>query len=81
MAVLSDTERGLANSEWMTTNLQTCAITKVQLRAAIDAADQWREDNAASFNNALPAAARNNLTAKQKALLLVMVIQRHYGVL
>jgi hypothetical protein len=56
------------------------ALTKPQLRAAVDAADAWVDDNAASYNSALPAAARNNLTAKQKAQLLMHVMRRRYEV-
>lgn len=54
--------------------------TKPQVAAAIAAADQWCEDNQASFVAALPAggfkAASN---AQQKALLLCYVIMRRVG--
>lgn len=56
-------------------------LTKAQIRAAIDAADQWSDDNAASFNTALPAAYRTAATAKQKAILQAIVSLRRYGVL
>lgn len=56
------------------------SITKSDIKAAIDAADQWAEDNDVSYNTALPAAARNNLNSKQKARLLMEVIKRRYEV-
>lgn len=59
---------------------ESCSLTKPQLRAAIDAADDWADTNAAAYNNALPAAARTNLTAKQKAYLLALVIMRRWEV-
>ena len=37
--------------------------------------------NAAAMNAALPAAARTGLTTKQKAKLLVFVVQTRYGVI
>lgn len=48
-------------------------LTKPQLDAAIAAIDDWIEANAVSFNQSLPVAARNNLTARQKAQLLSRV--------
>ncbi|MGH2620634.1 MAG: hypothetical protein ACRDHG_08710 [Anaerolineales bacterium] len=78
MAVMGETDRVATWSKWMQDNLIACAITKPQLRAAIDAADDWADSNAASFNNALPTAAKNNLTAKQKAFLLALVILRRH---
>ena len=50
------------------------ALTKADLQAAVDAADDWANSNAASFNTALPSAFKNNATAGQKALLLAVVV-------
>lgn len=47
---------------------------KTDIQAAVNAADVWADDNAASYNTALPVAFRTNATAGQKALLLAMVI-------
>lgn len=57
---------------------ETVALSKADVRAAVDAADSWASSNAAAFNSALPVAARNNLTAGQKARLLAAVILRRY---
>lgn len=54
-------------------------ITKAQLRAAVDAADTWCDDNAASFNTALPTAARTTMNTTQKTLLLTYVLRRRNG--
>ncbi len=54
------------------------AITKVELRAALDAADDWVEANKAAFNAALPAAAQAGLTAAQKSRLLNTVVKRRF---
>lgn len=56
-------------------------VTKPQLRAAVDATDQWIEDNQASFNTALPAAFRTNATPAQKTFLLCYVAMRRAGLL
>lgn len=58
--------------------LEPCATLKADLRAAIDATDQWVSDNSAGFNAALPLAARNTLTAAQKARLFMMILQRRF---
>ena len=55
-----------------------CAINRQVLRDAINAADQWAEDNRTSYNNALPLEARTGLTNKQKSEVLVLVIKRRY---
>ena len=48
-------------------------VSKDELRAAIDAADTWINDNQAGFNASLPTAARDNLTQAQKTLLFCAV--------
>jgi hypothetical protein len=53
---------------------ETVGVMKADLLAAVNAADDWVDANAASFNSALPAAARTNLTAAQKSLLLCAVV-------
>jgi protein-disulfide isomerase-like protein with CxxC motif len=53
-------------------------LTKAQFQAAVDAVDQWASDNAASYNTALPLAARNALTAAQKSRLLRAVVAKRY---
>jgi len=78
MAVMGEADRVLTWAKWMRDNLIACAINKTDLRAAIDATDDWADANATSFNNALPTAAKTNLTAKQKALLLAYVILRRF---
>ena len=54
------------------------AVTKADLRAAVDAIDQWISDNAAAFNAAIPQPARGALTAAQKARLLNAVSRRRF---
>ena len=55
-------------------------IIKDQLKAAIDATDDWIEANQAAFNLALPVAARSNLTSAQKTLLFCVVAARRVNV-
>lgn len=80
MAVLADQDRFDAWAAYMRDAAvgTMAALTKPQLRAAIDAADDWASANAGAFNTALPVAARTALTAPQKALLLSYVIGKRY---
>lgn len=83
MAVMDDTNRATTLARIMvdlSDDHESCAITKTDLRAAINAVDAWVDGNAASFNSALPAAARTGLTAPQKARLLAAVIRRRWEV-
>lgn len=85
MAVLSDQERRNAWQEiqqtWSSRTESTGALLKADLRAAVDATDQWIEDNAAAYNATLPAAARNTLTAAQKAELFSLIALKRFGVI
>ena len=81
MAVLSGSDRKSAWANFMqqaSNEHLPVPITKAELRAAVDAADQWVSDNQASFNSALPLPARSNLTASQKALILSFILQKRY---
>lgn len=57
---------------------ESVAITKTDLRSAIDAIDAWIDSNAASLNSAIPQPARSGLTASQKARLLVHVVRKRF---
>jgi len=48
---------------------QPLDLNKSELQAAVNATDTWIDDNQASFNSALPAAAQSGLTIMQKTLL------------
>lgn len=83
MANLSNEQRAALWADLMRRLSQegeAVSLTKPQLRAAVDAADAWADAAATSYNNALPAEARNNLTAKQKAMLLMFVIAKRFEV-
>lgn len=82
MAVLPDLDRARTTNQWMRDSATTLAVcTKADLRAALNATDQWIEDNQTSFNTALPATFRNNATLAQKTLLFCYVALRRAGLL
>jgi len=58
----------------------TWNITKAQISAAVDATDQWIDDNQAAYNTALPAAFRNNATQAQKTVLFCAVALMRIGI-
>lgn len=59
---------------WSNQHIVVDGLLKADIQAAINAADDWANTNAASFNTALPVAFRTNATATQKALLLACVV-------
>lgn len=82
MAVLPNNEREEVSLNWQRANhLPLDAITKADLRAAVNAMDDWAEGNAATLNLAIPLPARTALTAKQKAWLFYFVVRRRFEVL
>ena len=80
MAVLSEGDRALIHKAFMAKG--HCAPTnlKTDIRAAVNAADDWVDTNAASFNTALPAAFKNAASASQKAILLAFCCLRRAGI-
>ena len=77
MAVLSETDRQRAYRGlmryWSSQQETVAGILKPDLRAAVNATDDWIDQNSAAFNTALPIPARTNLTATQKTLLFCAV--------
>ena len=82
MAVLPDPDRiqvwAEAMRKWSDDREILGPVLKADIRAAVDALDQFMSDNQATVNNAIPQPARSGLTTKQKALLLMYVIQKRY---
>lgn len=54
-------------------------ITKPDLKAAVDATDDWLDANQTSFNTALPQPFRGAASLPQKTFLLCYVAMRRAG--
>ena len=81
MALLPDTDRVEVWVQMMNDlsgRREATPFLKDDLRAAIDAADQWVSDNQASFNTALPEPFKSTGSTSQKALVLQFVIQKRF---
>lgn len=80
MAVLTAQQRIDCAADWQRNFApgETIAVTKADLKAALDAIDNWVDANAASFNTSIPQPARANLTAAQKARLLLYVVRKRF---
>lgn len=78
MAVLSDADRALCYSAFIqeigSLREPFNGITKTDLRAAVNALDDFLVTNAATINAAIPQPARASLTTAQKARLLRWVV-------
>lgn len=83
MAVLPDSDRIAVWAEIMrdlSLRHDPVSIVKSDLRAAVNALDDFMNTNATAINNALPAPAKAGLTTQQKALILMYVISKRYEV-
>lgn len=81
MANLSDNDRRDTWADLMadiSRDRDSISISKVELRAAVDAIDGWLNTNAAALNAAIPQPARGALTASMKARLLVAIVRKRY---
>lgn len=85
MAVLDESSRAGVHSDHMeflsARRDSTGVLLKPDLRAAVDAVDDWVDSNASSFNAALPEPAKSVMTAAQKAELLLFVVKRRWEIL
>jgi hypothetical protein len=80
MAILDATNRARTLAQ-IVRDIAWPGLTKPNIKAAVDAVDDWAEANATSFNNALPVPFRTTATAAQKALILAYVCMRRAGIL
>jgi len=82
MAVLSDAERrkiwAALMRRWSAAR-DGCGFAKADLRAAVDALDDWLDGNAVQINATLPQPFKGAATPEQKALLLSYVALVRYG--
>lgn len=80
MATLIEADRAAVNAEFQADRAAGVFgnVTKTDIRAAVDAIDDWLHANAAAINSAIPQPARGQLTIAQKALLLNYVITKRY---
>ena len=79
MAVLPDADRVAVWSEMMSAlsaGREPLNLTKADLRAAVNALDDYMNTNAGAINTAIPLPARTNMTVAQKARLLTFVIKK-----
>lgn len=80
MAVLDATNRSRVLFALLR-GLAWAGFIKGDIKATVDAVDDWAEANAASFNAALPQPFRGGASASQKALILAYVCMRRAGIL
>lgn len=80
MAVLTNARRLELWAEWQRDNNESCAITKADLKAAVDAMDDWWKTQAVAANLAIPQPARGALTPRQKVRLFMLVLRKRYEV-
>jgi len=80
MPALSEANRELIYEEIILKNRdgEVDSLTRADLRAAIDAIDDWILANQAAFNTAIPQPARGVLTARQKALIFSFILRRRW---
>ena len=80
MAVLIEIDRVLIWAGLMRQDEEFSGMLKADLRAAVDATDDWINTNQASYNAALPLPSRTSLTARQKNMVFGAVAGRKFKV-
>ena len=80
MAAIPDTDRADVWREVMNKTQGSVSCLKEDVKAAVNAADDWLDVSWSNFNQSLPDAYRTTATRKQKARLLLAVIERRFNV-
>lgn len=80
MAVLTDPERQKVMGQ-LVRSFAYAGLTKADVQAAVNAADDWCETNSAAYNAALPLPFRTTASSPQKAMILCFVAARRAGFL
>ena len=80
MAVLPNADRAAVSADFQRDKSAlrevVAGLTKPDLRAAVNAIDDWLDLNAPALNLAIPLPARTALTGQQKLDLILRVLQR-----
>lgn len=79
MATLNASQRLAIRMAWsalVSRRREAFPLSKTDLDAAVAATDDWQDANQVNFNNALPSAARTQLSAAQKAELFLLVAKK-----
>jgi len=83
MATLSATDRqriATGIQKFWSKNFETVSgLTADDVLETVGDADDWTDAAQSSYNSALPTVAQNNLTAAQKAFILMVVIAMRVG--
>jgi hypothetical protein len=78
---LTEQERFEVWADLMRRRVFPPGLLKSEIRAALNAADDWVDANAASYNTALPQPYRGAADPDQKAILLALICLKRAGVL
>jgi hypothetical protein len=79
MPALADADRVECWADLMRrADVGSVSLTKAELRAVVNALDDWVVTNAAALNTAIPQPGRGALTTAQKALILSAVVLKRY---
>jgi hypothetical protein len=78
MAVLSDADRADVTTQCMQQMAGPHTILKADIRAAVNALDDWLNTNAPSANQALPQPARSAMSLADKALMNTLIVDKRY---
>jgi len=84
MSILPDEDRANITTDFMRKESITFEgfgnFFKDNLRSAINAIDDWIDNNVVSFNTSIPEPCKSELTQKQKVRLFMFVIKRRWEV-
>jgi hypothetical protein len=70
---------GEFNHDLSVDNSPVGSVTKQDLRAAVDALDDWITNSAPTLDEGIPEPARSALTPHQKTRLFMLIVAERYA--
>lgn len=64
----------------MSREWESCSVTKNDLLVVFNALDDWFDANASTINQAIPQPQRGQLTARQKARIVALILRARFNV-
>ena len=79
MAILTTQQRGEIHA-YLCRRFGYGVVTKADVQAVVNAADDWQDANAAAFNAALPEPGKSALSLTQKTIIFCYVALKRAGI-
>lgn len=79
MAVMTDTDRDKVSAKFNRELFENTALLKSQIKVLVNAADDFLDTSAATYNSSIPQPVRTLATTTEKVKALVLVLNERFN--